>query len=96
MIELTLKFKDPKVDGLPKQSCRCIIFTDTSHFQEVHFSKKHGLFNCGDLHDKNTAEENAIKNVVYYAETSSLNNETLAEMEETADKAWRKRNRYEE
>ena len=96
MIELTLKFKDPKVDGLPKVSCWCIVFTDTSHFQEVHFSKKHGLFNCGDLHDKNTAEENAIKNVVYYAEISFDDNKTLAEMDKIADKAWYKRYGYEE
>lgn len=96
MIELTLKFKDPKVDGLPKESCYCLVFTDTSRFQEVMFSKIHGLFNCGDLLNKKDAEIIAIKNVVYYAETCSLNNETLAKMEETADKAWRKRNGYEE
>lgn len=96
MIELTLKFKDPKVDGLPKESCECLIFTDTSNFHEVRFSAVHSLFNCSDGYTEKEAEEYAIKNVVYYAEISSVDNKTLAEMDKIADKAWCKRNRYEE
>ena len=96
MIELTLKFKDPKVDGLPKESCRCIVFTDTSHFREIRFSAVHSLFNCSDSYTEKEAEEYAIKNVVYYAEISSDDNKTLAEMDKIADKAWYKRNGYEE
>lgn len=96
MIELTLKFKDPKVDGLPKESCECLIFTDTSNFQEVRFSAVHNLFNCADSNTAKEAEDNAIKDVVYYAEISFDDNKTLAEMDKIADKAWYKRHGYEE
>ena len=96
MIELTLKFKDPKVDGLPKESCRCIVFTDTSHFREIRFSAKHGLFGCVDSCTAEEAKEGSMKNVVYYTEISFDDNKTLAEMDKIADKAWCKRNGYEE
>ena len=96
MIELTLKFKDPKVDGLPKESCRCIVFTDTSHFQEVYFSAVHNLFNCIDSYTAKEAEVNAIKNVVYYTEISFNDNKTLSAMNSVAYKVWFKRNGYEE
>lgn len=96
MIELTLKFKDPKVDGLPKESCECLIFTDTSNFHEVRFSAVHSLFNCSDSYTEKEAEEEAIKNVVYYAEISFNDNKTLAEMNAVANTAWFKRNGYEE
>lgn len=96
MIELTLKFKDPKVDGLPKESCWCLVMTSTSNFHEVQFSKIHKMFNCNDRSSKREAKQVSFEDVVFYTEISFDDNKTLAEMNEIADKAWRKRNGYEE
>lgn len=96
MIELTLKFKDPKVDGLPKESCKCLVMTSTSNFYQLNFSKKHKRFNCNDWDCKIHALYTSFKDVVFYAEISFDDNKTLAEMNAIADKAWCKRNGYEE
>lgn len=96
MIELTLKFKDPKVDGLPTQSCKCLVMTSTSNFHEVQFSKIHKMFNCNDRNSKREAKRASFNDVVYYAEISFDDNATLSAMNEVADKAWYKRNGYEE
>lgn len=98
MIELTLKFKDPKVDGLPKESCECIVFTDNSYFRDLMFSAKHGLFNCCDFYTKKEAEDNKIDNIVFYAEIfeGDENIKTISKMQKVAVKEWYKRNGFEE
>lgn len=96
MIELTLKFKDPKVDGLPKESCKCLVMTSTSNFHQVYFSKIHKRFNCNDWDSKIKAKQSSFDDVIFYTEISFDDNKTLAEMNAIADKAWYKRNGYEE
>lgn len=79
MIELTLKFKEPNIDGLPDRNCKCLIFTDTGHFHEILFSAKNKSF-----------APYKIEEVCYYAELSNANNNTLYEMRRVADRTWDK------
>ena len=83
MKEITLKFREVAVDGLPDKSCSVLtlsgfdstgqgIIEDFYNMTNVDFSKKYGKFNQYDSHEEDLNSEFS-KDVLFWVPVSEIN-----------------------
>ena len=78
MKEITLKFREVAVDGLPKESCNVAVFAKSgitiASITDVRYSDKHKAFNCGDETDSVEAykRRKLWSNVKYWVKMEEL------------------------
>ena len=83
MKEITLKFREVAVDGLPDKSCSVLtlsgfdsagqgIIEDFYNMTNVDFSKKYGKFNQYDSHEEDLNSEFS-KDVLFWFPVSEIN-----------------------
>ena len=81
MKEVTLKFREVAVDGLPEESMDVLILSGTRYkgrdriedfysMTNTSFSKKHGVFNAHDYEE--TATNKILDDVLFWIPTSEL------------------------
>lgn len=75
MKEITLKFREVAVDGLPKESMRCAVVNQYYELQPnaLDYSARHGVFNAIDSYDPEKAFDYAIKSVKYWMPLDEFN-----------------------
>jgi len=69
MKEVTLKFREVAVDGLPEQSMDCAVVLDYETGAQpggLPYSSKHGTFNSHDWDSVESVSKYAIGNVTYW------------------------------
>ena len=69
MKEITLKFREIAVDGLPKESMDCAVIHDyDGRFQpnKLSYSSLHEMFNAHDHTTRDEAERTMIDNITHW------------------------------
>ena len=76
MQEITLKFREVAVDGLPKESMDCaVIHNYDGQFQpnKLAYSNIHKMFNAHDHTTRKAAEGTMIDNITHWIPLSEFN-----------------------
>ena len=75
MKEITLRFREIAVDGLPEESGRYVVLHQYSykHPNDLPFSIKYGMFNVDDSYDEEQANSLEIHNITHWMPRDEFN-----------------------